>query len=160
MSLKKVEQVKKDRGFKLFDLIIYGAVAALVVALFLAVFLTRDKSPLLGVKILYGNTAIYEYRFESEDGIAGESLRADCVEVVESDSEGVTIKISVEGGFNTVYINRTARTVTVTDADCSYHRDCVYSPALSDNGSFICCVPHKIMIEPLGYDPDDGTIIM
>ena len=161
MSLKKVEQVKKDRGFKLFDLIIYGAVAALVVALFLGVFLTRDTSPLSGIRIYYDNTVIYEYVFEeSEGGANGETLRADCVEDVKSEGDGVTLKISVEGGYNTVLINTAARTAEVIDADCSNRRDCVYSPALSDNSSFICCVPHKLKIEPLGYNPDDGTIIM
>ena len=51
MSLKKIEQVKKDKGFKLFDLIIYGVVAVLVAVLFIVVFTTRDASPLTGVRI-------------------------------------------------------------------------------------------------------------
>ena len=34
MSLKKVAQVKNDKGFKIWDLIIYGAVILLAAALF------------------------------------------------------------------------------------------------------------------------------
>ncbi len=154
MSLKKTGQVKKDKGFKLFDLIIYGALVLLVTALFLGIFLTRDTSPLTGVRILYGNQTVYEYSFED-----GETVCADCVEKRE-ESGGITLKITAEGGFNTVYIDKAAHTVKVTESDCSSHRDCVYFPAIADNSSFISCVPHKLTIEPLGYDYDNGTIIM
>ena len=50
MSLKKVEQVKKDRFFKIWDILIYGIIAAVIVALFLAVTLTADKSSLSGIE--------------------------------------------------------------------------------------------------------------
>ena len=51
MSLKKVAEVKKDRGFKIWDLIIYGTVLLLAAALFIAVFATRNTDPLSGVRI-------------------------------------------------------------------------------------------------------------
>ena len=46
MSLKKVEQVKKDRFFRIWDILVYGVIIVVVVALFLAVTLTADKSSL------------------------------------------------------------------------------------------------------------------
>ena len=33
MSLKKIEQVKADKGFKIWDLVIYGVVLALTAVL-------------------------------------------------------------------------------------------------------------------------------
>ena len=44
MSLKKVNQVKKDRFFKIWDILIYGIVAVVIVALFLAVTLRRIQA--------------------------------------------------------------------------------------------------------------------
>ena len=46
MSLKKVREVKSDRGFKIFDLLVYGIIAALIVALFVTLFAVKDRSPL------------------------------------------------------------------------------------------------------------------
>ena len=51
MSLKKVRQTKADKGFKIWDLIVYGAIIALAVVLFIVVFTTRDTSPLSGIRI-------------------------------------------------------------------------------------------------------------
>ena len=51
MSLKKIEQVKEDKGFRLFDLIIYGIIVLTVAALFIAVFATRNTDTLTGVRI-------------------------------------------------------------------------------------------------------------
>ena len=45
MSLKKIEQVKKDKGFRLFDLIIYGVIVLTVAVLFIVIFTTRDTDP-------------------------------------------------------------------------------------------------------------------
>ena len=43
MSLKKIEQVKKDRGFKIFDLIVYGAVIVAVIVSFVVIFTTKNS---------------------------------------------------------------------------------------------------------------------
>ncbi len=51
MSLKKVKEVKKDKGFKLFDLIIYGVIAVFVAVLFTVIFTTQNKTPIAGVRI-------------------------------------------------------------------------------------------------------------
>ena len=44
MSLKKVEQVKADKGFKIWDLIIYGVIAVTVAVLFIVIFATKDEA--------------------------------------------------------------------------------------------------------------------
>jgi len=44
MSLKKIQQVKKDKGFKIFDLIIYGIIILTVAVLFIAIFATRNTN--------------------------------------------------------------------------------------------------------------------
>ena len=63
MSLKKVTQVKADKGFKLPDLIIYCALLVLVAVTFIVVFTTRDDSPLKGIRIYVKSEIVYEYDF-------------------------------------------------------------------------------------------------
>ena len=48
MSLKKVEAVKKEKGFKILDLIVYGIILAIVVVLFIVVFATKNTDALSG----------------------------------------------------------------------------------------------------------------
>ena len=43
MSLKKIEQVKRDRGFKIPDLIVYGAVIVAVIVSFVVIFTTTNS---------------------------------------------------------------------------------------------------------------------
>ena len=66
MSLKKVEQVKVDKGFKIWDLLIYGLVAVIVAVLFIVVFVTRDESPLTGVRVFVQGEVVFEYEFDGD----------------------------------------------------------------------------------------------
>ncbi len=155
MSLKKVAQVKNDKGFKIWDLIIYGAVILLAAALFIAVFATRNTDPLSGVKIsvrdgvFSGYKVVFEYGFNSEPVYDSEA--------VEVEVKGDILKVTVKthgGGFNIIEINKRARTATVTDANCKSRR-CVYTPTIKDNNRDIHCDTHGLKVEPFAYDPDN-----
>ena len=63
MSLKKIEQVKADKGFKIWDLVIYGVVLALTAVLFVVIFTTRNTDPLTGVEITVRGEIVFEYEF-------------------------------------------------------------------------------------------------
>ena len=54
MSLKKIEQVKRDRGFKIPDLIVYGAVIVAVIVSFVVIFTTKNSDPLTGIRVYSG----------------------------------------------------------------------------------------------------------
>ncbi|MDE7379599.1 MAG: hypothetical protein K2N14_00980, partial [Clostridia bacterium] len=66
MSLKKIDQIKESKWFRVWDLIVYGIIAVLVVALFLTIFLTRDSSPVSGIKITHGGVTVFEYDYETD----------------------------------------------------------------------------------------------
>ena len=152
MSLKKVDEVKADKGFKIWDLVIYGAIAALVVALFIALFETRDSSPLKGIQISVKGEVVYEYDFEK-----GEVSRADCVQTQSEEGSLITLRVEAGGGYNIIEVNKNGW-VRVTDADCS-SKDCVYTPKITDSGGIIYCHPHALRIIPYDYDIDNGTLI-
>lgn len=156
MSLKKVEQVKADKGFKIWDLIIYGAIAVLVAVLFIVIFATKDESPLTGVRVFVEGQSVFEYEF------GGEPVYSEAVtkENVEEDDKGLTVTVnSAGGGVNVIYIDKTAKTVKVTEANCN-GKQCVYFPAIDDNSKLIYCNPHGLRIEPLLRNYDDPNLTM
>ncbi len=65
MSLKKVSQVKADKGFKIWDLIVYGAIVIIIAVIFIAVFVTKDAGPLKGIRIYSAENLVFEYDFTS-----------------------------------------------------------------------------------------------
>ncbi len=160
MSLKKVEQVKSDKGFKIWDVIIYGIIIALVVVLFIVVFAKRDTSPLKGVRFKYVNEIVYEYDFEK-----GEISRNQAyVEITEDTDEKLVLRVSLaDGGYNVVEINKSGL-VRIISANCP-KQDCVYgntffNSEIKDNSGYLHCLPHNFQILPYGYDIDDGNIII
>lgn len=154
MSLKKVTEVKADKGFKFWDLAVYGAVILIIAVIFLAVFLTKDTSPLKGVKIYSDEALVFEYDFETAEykNSSPESV------TVESAENVLKIKVTANGGYNVVEIDKNERSVKVTEADCG-KRDCVYTAAVTDNGGMIYCSPHKLRILPYDFEKDDTIII-
>lgn len=153
MSLKKIQQVKKDKGFKIFDLIIYGIIAFTVAVLFIAIFATRNTDSITGVQITVKAQTVFEYEF------GGKPVYTEEVEVKE-DSAGLTVTVHTEGdGINVIYIDKTAKSVKVTDANCK-GKQCVYFSPIVNNSQLIYCNPHGLKIEPLKEVKDDPDIIM
>ena len=142
MALKKIEQVKKDRGFKLFDIIIYGVILLTVAALFIAIFTTRNTDPLTGVKITCKAQIVFEYNFDT-----GIKTKTDQVEIEETDA-GITLTIRTNDDFNIIYINKSKKTVKMKDANCR-GKQCLYFAEMKNNSGSIICEPHGIIIQPL-----------
>lgn len=155
MSLKKVKSVKDDKGFKIWDILVYGLVVALIAALFTVIFFTSDTSPLTGIRIYTTGAAVFEYNFEkSEYKQLSENVTFEI-----TDSDGIlTVKISDGDGFNTVRIDKSGK-VKVVDADC-HNKDCMYLPEITNNSKSIICIPHGLRIVPYGFEEDDGNIII
>lgn len=151
MSLKKVGEVKKDRGFRLFDLIVYGVIVLFVAVTFIVVFTTRDVNPLGGIRVYADDKTVFEYDFKSEPVYDKEK-----VELAE-DNGNLILTVRAGGGYNKIVIDKDKKTVKVTDADCG-KKDCVYTPAIKNNSGIIYCSPHRLRIVPYNFDPDNGKI--
>lgn len=153
MSLNKVRQVKSDKGFRIADLIVYGIIALIITAIFIAVFFTRDQSPLKGIQVYCKGEAVFLYDFGTGEY---EILNNEITAEVTSTEEGVIFKIITDEGYNTVSIS-TSGSVKMIDADCK-NKDCVYSPAITDNSGIIFCSPHGVRIVPYNYENDDPNV--
>ena len=157
MSLKKVEQVKRSKWFRLWDLLIYGIIAAAIVALILVFTLTGRGGKLDGINISYKGEKVFTYSFSgggyeifSEGNI---EINADSADRLE-----LTFYTNGKSGYNTILIDKKNKSVKVTASNCSWHKDCVYTAALDNDRSVpILCTPHALSISPIKIY-DDGTI--
>ena len=157
MSLKKIEQVKNTKWFKPWDLLVYGLLAAIIVALILVFALSGKDGELDGITISYRGEKIFNYYFSQD---AYEVLSADNIEVKEEDDGLIELIFYTDGrgGFNNITIDKKGRSVKVTASNCSTHKDCVYTQALSSSRSVpILCTPHALSIAPITIY-DDGVI--
>ena len=151
MSLRKIEQVKAGKVFRIWDLIAYGAILALVAVLFIILFTTGDHSPLTGVRIYVKGEVAFEYEFENAPKTLSESVE------VNEDSKGITVTVRAGNDYNVVYIDKSAKTAKMKDANCN-GKDCLYFPKMNNNSKFIYCSPHGVKIEPLYRDLDSPDI--
>lgn len=144
MALKKIEQVKRDKGFRIFDLVIYGVVLLLVAALFITIFTTRNTDPLTGVKVTYRGQLVFEYEFS-----VGVTTLSEDIEMVEDDN-GITLTIRSKDEYNVIYIDKRKKTAKMQDANCGRYKQCVnYYRELKNNSGSIICLPHNVTISPL-----------
>lgn len=151
MSLKKLEQVKTDIGFRLWDLLIYGIILALVAVIFVVVFTTRNTDPLTGVRIFVNAEEIFSYEFGGADPAETEDIKVD--------GNVITVTVKTDGGgLNVVYIDKAARSVKMSEANCK-GKQCLYFPEMKNNTDFIYCSPHGVKVEPLIKDYDSPDII-
>ncbi len=58
--------------------------------------------------------------------------------------EPETVKITGEYGYNEIVVE--SGCIYVSDSDCK-SRDCIKTGRISQNGEFIICAPHKLMIK-------------
>ncbi|MGN0806518.1 MAG: hypothetical protein ACI4MC_05715, partial [Candidatus Coproplasma sp.] len=66
MSFKKIKQVKNNKWFRVWDLLVYGVILAFVAVLFIVFAVNRDTSPLEGVSLSYRGVQIYTYEFKED----------------------------------------------------------------------------------------------
>lgn len=147
----RLEQAKKSPFFKKGDVIVYIALVALIVAMFLATGLSRNKSALEQIQILRDNQVIFTYDFLHDTVKASEGVS------VEQTEEGYLVTIT-DGDARNVLIVKKEGYVKMLEANCSMHRDCVYMAPITDQGGFIECMPHRLIIcaGELNFDPSVG----
>lgn len=145
MSVKKIDEIKSDRGFKVRDLFIYGAIFLLALVIFITAFATADKSPLSGVRVYVRDDVVFEYGFENG---RYKVYDTDSVSVANS-GDALEVTVNCGGGFNRIKLYKSGR-VSVTEADC-YSQTCVKTPDITDSSSFIFCSPHRLRVVPYNF---------
>lgn len=155
MSLKKVAQVKCDKGFRIWDILIYAVILVIAAILFIVVFATRDTSPLEGVRVYSRGELVFEYVFENDEyKILSKNVKFD----ISDSGEALTVKVTADIGYNVIEIQKSGY-VCITQADCRT-KDCINIQEIKDNSGSIICTPHGLRVVPFNYDDDDGVVIV
>lgn len=153
MSLKKIDEIKNSKWFSIWDLVAFGVIIIIAVVLILSFTIGRDKSALGGFSVSYRGESIYEYDFDS-----GKILKIN-EKYIKVDGDRLRFDDG-NGGYNIIYVDTAAKTVDVTDSNCSSHKDCVHTAKLRSNSSApIICTVHGLTVSPLKF-VDDGNIII
>ena len=159
MSLKKIEQIKVEKPFKIFDLIIYGCVILIIVALLLVFFFNKGEK-IKGVTVNYNGVAVFSYDFEKDENIVLDSSK---ISVEQNNENNLLVRFFLnedKTAYNVIEINKAECKIKVIDTDCSLRKDCYHTAAISNDNGFITCTPHKLDILPYGYKKgqDNGII--
>ena len=160
MSKETLNQVKKERGFKLYDLIIYAVIVALIVLAFVLSGTLLKGESIDGIEIRHKNAVVFTYLF---NGDKYEIKDGEKVEIVSNDEDTLTIKFYPENlkyKYNQIEIDKVKKTVKVVEATCSTRKDCVHTQELKSNSQSIICIPHELIILPLGQSVSDKDIIL
>ncbi len=148
MSIAKIRQEKENKIFKRWDILVYAIILILIAVLFLTIFLTKDNSRLDGFKVSYDGDVIYTYIFSTKE----EQKEDKYIDILERSDSILKIRVhlsDLEHDYNIIQVNLQERVITVIDADCSVSKDCTGMKIKSMSDTIIC-VPHKLIIEPIG----------
>ncbi|MDE6850333.1 MAG: hypothetical protein K2J54_03300 [Clostridia bacterium] len=157
MSLKKIDEIKNSKWFSIWDLVAFGVIVITAVALILSFTIGRDKSALGGFLISYRGEQVLSYEFGGKADVLNEKYV-----LLEEGDGGFTVRFTTDDGrgYNVIYVDTAAKTVDVTESNCSSHKDCVHTAKLSNNSSApIICTVHGLTVAPLKF-VDDGNIII
>ena len=156
MSREKLEQTKRAAWFKGWDILIYTLILLLLLALFLCFVIFPGRDQLSGIEILVKNERVFFCDFEEGSYTIEDVSRVR----VEESGDLLLVTVTTEEGFNIVSVDTKARRADMTDADCSWSRDCVHMPPIENTASApVSCIPHGVVVMPMGGDRDpDGTL--
>lgn len=150
MSVKDIENIKKHKPIRAADWILYGVLALVVLVLFIVFVFARPNEELTALCIDRDGERIVTFDFASgKAAVAANAVSS--VEVKENGENGqVTITVFADEAherFNVITVQTSdERAASVTDANCSAHRDCVHTSAVTRAGDIIVCVPHHLKV--------------
>ncbi len=159
MSLRKVEQLRADRGFKIWDIAVYAALVIVILALFAVFVFPKKNTPLTSIKITKGfglepvTVCTYSFVLDSLEVAEPEVITVE-------ENTAALIRLTFhgdgEGEYNTIVIDKSAVSVKVTSANCPA-LNCVYTAAITSNASSpIICSTHQMIIQT---DYVSGSVI-
>ena len=156
MSREKLQQTKHAAWFKGWDILIYALILLFLLALFLFFVIFPEREQLSGVEIFVKNECVFFCDFEEGSYTIEDVSRVR----VEESGDLLLVTVTTEEGSNIVSVDTKARRADMTDADCSWSRDCVHMPPIENTASApVSCIPHGVVVMPVGGDREpDGTL--
>ena len=157
MSINNIKQEKENKIFKKWDILVYAILLVLIVVLFLVVFISKDDSKIEGFEMSYKNNKILTYDFQKDSF----DYNSEFIEINECEN-GYIILFYLDDkktDFNKIQVNTQDKCVVVLDASCSTSKDCT-SMSIKKISDTIICVPHSLIIKPLGSSNIEDNIVI
>lgn len=152
-ALSNVQNARRDKPFKITDIVVYLAVVLVIVVLF-AVFFGEEKTSMQTVSVVDDQTGeqlffcnVIRKEYKTNDGNSnGWKIEVNSL----ADGLEVTFSKEIDGEthFNKMKITYgTTPTVKMTDSLCGFHQDCVYAfGEVTTAGGAIVCSPNRLKI--------------
>lgn len=149
-----VVSAKKDKPFKLLDIMLYLGVLLVILVLFYVFIFDTDNLQMQTVAVYDDETGetLFLYNVTRNEYIVNEDNLSGWVVTVEQVEDGIKVTLTREIGgdahFNTLKITRGAQvSVQMIDSVCGFHQDCVRNfPAVTRAGGAIVCSPNRLKI--------------
>lgn len=153
---KSLSEIKKEKFFSKWDLIIYSLIVVLEIGLFCVVAtVDNDETVLNKIEVYYRENVIYEYDFLKNNGIINEIKYCSVSEKRFGDY--TEIKITVPEGKNTLIVSDGK--AYMSEADCSAYPECVHNfQPIKKGGEIIVCLPHKLKV--VSFGSQDNEVVL
>lgn len=143
MSKQTIQNIKTNKPFAWWDIIIYILLALLVIGLFWGIVWSKDNDKVVGIEIVQNDAIILTYDFDT-DTIKTYSQSV----MIDQTSHGYMVMIHTQDakGYNKIAINVYDRTVDVVDTNCSHSKECMHTQPIKHQTDSIICMPHALII--------------
>ena len=148
-----VVNAKKDKPFKVLDVMLYLGVALVILVLLFVFVFDVDKTQLQTITVIDDETGetLFFYNVTRNEYVFNDAnANGWVVEVHDDDGIVVTLTRVIDGEahFNTFKITRGANpSVEMIDSLCGFHQDCVRTfSAVTRSGGAIVCSPNHLKI--------------
>lgn len=156
MKKREISEIKSLKPFEFNDLFLYAFLIIAVLFLFIIFVISPNKKNAEGFTVKKGENTVCTFTYLNQTL----SVNSDYINLVVSEKTDGGFIITVytsndKSGYNELTVDTTAKTVKVSKSTCSVSKDCVYSPAIGNDGA-IYCAPHDLKIIPTngsGYVP-------
>ena len=155
MKRSKFLEIKSKKPIEFNDLFLYTAAFVAVLVLFIVFVFLGDGKANYGFTITKDQKTVCSFTYSNESMTINDHFK-DLVNVEKNDN-GYLITVFTSQDkldYNVIFVDTSSRTVKVRDSTCSISKDCVYSPAIGEDGA-IYCAPHGLKILP---DNSSGRI--
>ena len=149
-----VVNAKKDKPFKVLDVLMYMCVTLLILVLFYVFIFDTDSTPMRAVTVIDDDTGevLFVYNVKLNDYSVNNDNANGWHVVVNKVDDGLEVtltrEIQGETHFNTLKVTRGQNpSVKMIDSHCGFHQDCVRNfPAVTRSGGAIVCSPNRLKI--------------
>lgn len=152
--MNRIEEIKKRKPFAVWDLLVYGILVAVILALFIGFVFVNRGGHAKGIQITLHGTPVYTYEY----GKGGRAEKGYESYIEEQTENGIVlVKIysdETRKEYNLLAIDPQKRSAVMRDANCSFRKDCTHMPAVTSDLGVIVCLPHGLKVLALGQEED------